>query len=445
MGLLLYAWGPLAGPSRRPLPTVDADCLAAVTYLRLANAKFELVEHNDPSLSHTGHLPVLQDETALFHGLDAVLARKSDKAAALDAHLTALHKADRAAVEALVRDHLEPVRQYMWNLDARHTSTTHSRYKPLLPLIPRWLHLHSARRAVARKFNAAHRTDWLTHVLAGDRKPTVRPPAPSAPTPSLNLSLNLSPPAQDDACTWSRADVMHVARALYTTIAAILGDYEFMAGGDTPSSLDAVMFGALAMHYYPAFPDAESAAPPADADADADAEKPAPVAPRDDPPTLAYLLTTEFPSLVAYIDRVYDAARIGEIVVAGASHEEMASRAPVPVDDGFVARVRRFARSDAAHALLSVAAGAALLAGYIGVVRAAEERRVASAVEEVRRVQVERRRVAVERQEREVVVTEEKRELEGAEEERDENEEHAAVVAELLEDEDDGADGDDDE
>ncbi|KAJ3372635.1 hypothetical protein GGF31_001655 [Allomyces arbusculus] len=441
MGLLLYAWGPLAGPSRRPLPTVDADCLAAVTYLRLANAKFELIEHNDPSLSHTGHLPVLHDETALFHGLDAVLARKSDKAAALDAHLTALHKADRAAVEALVRDHLESVRQYMWYLDARHTSTTHSRFKPLLPLIPRWLHLHSARRAVARKFNAVHRTDWLTHVLAGDRKPTVRPPVQAAPTPSLNLSLNLSPPAQDDACTWSRADVMHVARALYTTIASILGEHDFLAGGDTPSSLDAVMFGALAMHYYPEFPDAESAAPASDADADK--AKPAPVAPRDDPPTLAYLLTTEFPTLVAYIDRVYDAARIGEIVVAGTSEEEVASRAPVPVDEGFVARVRRFARSDAAHALLSVAAGAALLAGYIGVVRAAEERRVASAVEEVRRVQVERRRAAVERREREVVVVEQKREVEGAKE--DEDEEHAAVVAELLENDDDGADGDDDE
>ncbi|KAJ3347425.1 hypothetical protein GGF32_006874 [Allomyces javanicus] len=443
MGLLLYAWGPLAGPSRRPLPTVDADCLAAVTYLRLANAKFELVEHNDPSLSHTGLLPVLHDETALFHGLDSVLARKSDKAAALDAHLTALHKADRAAVEALVRDHLEPVRQYMWYLDARHTSTTHSRFKPLLPLIPRWLHLHSARRAVARKFNAAHRTDWLTHVLAGDRKPTVRPPAvPAAPTPSLNLSLNLSPPAQDDACTWSRADVMHVARALYTTIASILGEHDFLAGGDTPSSLDAVMFGALAMHYYPEFPDAESAAPASGADVDED--KPAPVAPRDDPPTLAYLLTTEFPSLVAYIDRVYDAARIGEIVVAGASREEVASRAPVPVDEGLMARVRRFARSDAAHALLSVAAGAALLAGYIGVVRAAEERRVASAVEEVRRVQMERRRAVAERREREVVVEVEGRGVEGAEA-REEDEEHAAVVTELLEDDDDGADGNDDE
>ncbi|KAJ3347116.1 hypothetical protein GGF32_007079, partial [Allomyces javanicus] len=314
---------------------------------------------------------------------------------------------------------------------------------PLLPLIPRWLHLHSARRAVARKFNAAHRTDWLTHVLAGDRKPTVRPPALAAPTPSLNLSLNLSPPAQDDACTWSRADVMHVARALYTTIASILGEHEFLAGGDTPSSLDAVMFGALAMHYYPEFPEAESAAPASGADVDED--KPAPVAPRDDPPTLTYLLTTEFPSLVAYIDRVYDAARIGEIVVAGASQEEVASRAPVPVDEGLMARVRRFARSDAAHALLSVAAGAALLAGYIGVVRAAEERRVASAVEEVRRVQVERRRAVAERRERDVVVEEEEgRGAEGAEA-REEDEAHAAVVAELLEDEDDGADGDDDE
>ncbi|ORZ40240.1 hypothetical protein BCR44DRAFT_1424686, partial [Catenaria anguillulae PL171] len=312
----------------------------AITFLSLANANFSVVESNDPALSESGSLPVLRDETSFFHGLDQVLARKSDRSLALDAGLTPAQRADAAAIKALVVDKLNDVLQFAWYIDPRNSTATSQMFAGLLSLPSRWAHMRSMRKAAVLRINARAANEWAGPLLLGPlNQPTVRltptaavsanemaaraaeesaasvsaaarrrssgmstsaatfgtgaprsgsrTPAASdlgrisedrymsaaadassdlstrSPSSMPNRSSTIAAPLgtfkpptislDDEICVLSADDTMHIARRLYATLATLLGDRPYLLG-DRPHSLDAIVFGYLALHYYPILP-----------------------------------------------------------------------------------------------------------------------------------------------------------------------------------------------
>ncbi|KAI9179896.1 hypothetical protein H9P43_005228 [Blastocladiella emersonii ATCC 22665] len=529
MGLLVYSWGPLEGPALRPLPSCDPACLSAITFLSLCKASFSVQETNDAALSETGALPVLRDDTSMYHGLAAVLARKSDRASMLDMTLGPERLADARALRALLDDKLNDILAYAWFVHPENAKTTADRFRPLLSLVPRWIHTRRVRRRVVARLN--ERRDWSSMLLTPDR-PTVRLtssaavgptpvssaaetartrsssassgstpsrrrvsdastnastvgvgtrtpvalpavredgvideedillPAPSVVsatstgiTPDASLpnqrSVNGKPMAQpgtfkppsisleDDECTWSLDEILGLARYVYGTLASYLADNEFMAG-EVPTSVDAVVFGHLALHYYPILAgDSADETPVAEAETPVRGiPAPAPLGPR----SLASLLRTEFPSLVTYLDRVYRVARIADIHVERdlppfTTAVADSVRGAVTAARTAVASSRSSVSRDTVQSIAAIGAGIAMLAAYVVVVRGGEERRVAQAIEHARSVQRDRAR-AQQMAQRQGQHVEEEEEVERYEEEDEED---------YDDDDDDDEDFDDDD
>ncbi len=97
MPLELHIWGPAFG-----LPSIDAECLAAIAYLRhaLSSDEWVLVPSSDPKVCPTGELPALKSGSLwisryrnIVDYLRKYLAGLSD----LDRGLDELQKADITA------------------------------------------------------------------------------------------------------------------------------------------------------------------------------------------------------------------------------------------------------------------------------------------------------------------------------------------------------------
>lgn len=97
MPLELHIWGPAFG-----LPSIDAECLAAIAYLRhsLGNDEWVLVASCDPSVSPTRELPALKSGSlwvSRYRNIVDYLRKCSSGRSDLDRGLDKLQKADSTA------------------------------------------------------------------------------------------------------------------------------------------------------------------------------------------------------------------------------------------------------------------------------------------------------------------------------------------------------------
>ncbi|OQD77544.1 hypothetical protein PENDEC_c002G01642 [Penicillium decumbens] len=102
MVLQLHVWGPAF-----TLPSIDAQCLAAIAYCSLVLPKdsWELVASSDPSVSPAGELPALQNGSAWvsrFRNIVDYLRQYSDGAWDLDWQLDESNRADNTAFASFV-------------------------------------------------------------------------------------------------------------------------------------------------------------------------------------------------------------------------------------------------------------------------------------------------------------------------------------------------------
>lgn len=100
MVLELHVWGPAFS-----LPSIDAQCLAAIAYLSQAvpRGEWTLIASSDPTLSPTGQLPALKHDTTWIGGFRNIvdyLIKYSDGQYSLDADLEGQEKADCTAYVA---------------------------------------------------------------------------------------------------------------------------------------------------------------------------------------------------------------------------------------------------------------------------------------------------------------------------------------------------------
>ncbi|KAI9100605.1 hypothetical protein DFS34DRAFT_648523 [Phlyctochytrium arcticum] len=226
VNLELYTWGPAYN-----LPSFDPFCLTAETYLQFISADWVVNECNNPDVAPTGELPMLRDgpfEPVV--GSRNIIRYLKKKVLDLDEGCPVKQKIDTASYTSLVEDKLYDALLYNWWLDAKNVNTS---TKPTLSKALRG--------------------------IAGFRIPT-----------QLQRRAEFRLKAYK-----SKEEVYRMARECYAALACKLGDQSYFFGQE-PSSLDAVVFGHLALHCVPNLAE----------------------------PTLFSIITFEYPTLYAYCDRI---------------------------------------------------------------------------------------------------------------------------------------------
>ncbi|KAI8814573.1 hypothetical protein BJ742DRAFT_786017 [Cladochytrium replicatum] len=242
--LELLSYGPALS-----LPSFDPFCLAVQTYLNMAGVDWTLNDCNDPTVSSTGQLPVLRDGPEAISGWSEAIAYVRAKGFDLDEHLSPLQKAEAEAYASLIENTLYDAMLYTMFIEQENYSKG---MRPALSRTLPWtlrftLPEQMRGRAVARVENGRKEIDapagWSNRITrAGGGK---------------------------------IAEVYVKARDVYRVVSTKLGEKEFFFG-PRPTTIDAILFGHLAIHSYPSFAH----------------------------PTLFALLTFEFPTLLSYVSRI---------------------------------------------------------------------------------------------------------------------------------------------
>lgn len=191
--------------ARWELPSFDPFCLSAQAYMRLAGVTFEEVPSNNPDVSPTSNLPLVQLGDDYVAGTNAIFTYVGNKTGkSLDSALNAEQKATAAAFIHLIETKLHPTLLYNWWAEKQNMGQT----------------------LVLPHFNSM--VFPLGYVLPRLKQRNVQ---------SYLYTLNLT---QDEK-------VYNDAEECYAALADFLGDKHFFFG-DSLSSLDAVAFGHLAIH-----------------------------------------------------------------------------------------------------------------------------------------------------------------------------------------------------
>ncbi|KAL2270816.1 hypothetical protein VTJ83DRAFT_187 [Remersonia thermophila] len=172
MALRLYVWGPAFG-----LPSLDAECLAAIAYLSqtLSAAEYQLVR-SSPSAVPTQHLPTLHDPStdtwiADYTAITAYLHARRYPDSSPSHHHRHHHphhnrhvspprklttaQADRTAYIAFLTAHAAPLLAlYLYVSSANYGGATRPAFSSALPFPLPWTEPPAVRAAMARR--AAH-------------------------------------------------------------------------------------------------------------------------------------------------------------------------------------------------------------------------------------------------------------------------------------------------
>ncbi|EGX95396.1 mitochondrial import receptor subunit [Cordyceps militaris CM01] len=137
--LELHVWGPVFG-----VPSIDAECIAAITYLHNAardTVQFRIVPSNDASVSPSGLLPALNHDGVWTSGYAAIVRYLSSKSLGdnLDGRLDAAQGADVAAFGAYLSVHASALLDLSLYVSAANWSAvTRPAYSTLLRFPLTW-------------------------------------------------------------------------------------------------------------------------------------------------------------------------------------------------------------------------------------------------------------------------------------------------------------------
>ncbi|RBQ86457.1 hypothetical protein VDGD_06131 [Verticillium dahliae] len=134
----LHVWGPAFG-----LPSIDAECIAAIAYLHkaLPSAEWTLIPSSDPSVTAAHRLPALHSTTTdtWSSGYAAIAAQLAQTPYSLDASLTPAQAADVAAYSSYLTTRLAPLLDISLHALPRNwAQTTRPAYSTILPFPLTW-------------------------------------------------------------------------------------------------------------------------------------------------------------------------------------------------------------------------------------------------------------------------------------------------------------------
>ncbi|KAF9427574.1 hypothetical protein BGZ94_004633 [Podila epigama] len=236
MTVELYIYGGAYG-----LPSIDPQCLALISYMSIvSHQEYTIIECNDAGMSPTGELPMLHDGKNWIAGTNRIIRYLSKTGYNANEHLNSEELAKTAAYTALVDESLTDALLFSWFADSDNfLGATRKAYSKLLSFPTRYiLPIQMRKSAVQRVKKYGGDVESGTLVKAENTK------------------------------------IYDLARDCYRVLDRKLGENEFFFGV-RPTSLDAKVFGFLALQLFPEIPN----------------------------PRFQMILTSQFPRLVAYCNR----------------------------------------------------------------------------------------------------------------------------------------------
>ncbi|KAG0005176.1 hypothetical protein BGZ79_006514 [Entomortierella chlamydospora] len=238
----LYIFGEAFG-----LPSIDPQCLALIAYLNIVLPnEYTIVACNDAALSPTGELPMLHDGKNWIAGTNRIITYLSKKGHSADEKLSRESKAKSVSYQALVDEALTDALLFSWFADSENfVGATRKAYSDLLSFPGRYYIPTEMKKKAVRRAQKYGGT-----IVSGG-----------------------SALANAD-----HTEIYDVARRCYGVLNRQLGKQNYFFGDDQPTTLDAKVFGYLALQIYPEIPN----------------------------PRFRMILTSQYPRLAAYCDRCRD-------------------------------------------------------------------------------------------------------------------------------------------
>ncbi|KAF0444830.1 Tom37 C-terminal domain-containing protein [Gigaspora margarita] len=237
--LYLYVWG-----SHWGLPSIDPACLSVISYLQLVSDEWKVVECSNPNVSPTGELPVLRDGLNWITGAHNIISHLKKNGLNVDENLNDKQKADSLAFSAYIEECVYDILLFAWYVDSKNfIEVIRPLYVRLLSF-PMQYFLPTQLRNSAKERLERHGIESIGDtgfIIDKDKK--------------MNKIVYES----------------------YNVLQKKLGTNEFFFGNQ-PSSLDAFVYGYLALHIYTELPNSE----------------------------LSTILNTEYPRLSRFCERMKD-------------------------------------------------------------------------------------------------------------------------------------------
>ncbi|KAI8990315.1 Tom37 C-terminal domain-containing protein [Pilobolus umbonatus] len=247
----LYVWGPILN-----VASIDPKCVVIESYLRLIKQEYDIVYCNDPQMSPTGELPLLKDKQVWVAGVDRILNHLMKRGKDANEGLSEEQRAEYVAYSSLAQEKLYDCMLYSWYADSTNfIQCIRPTYADLLSFPSRYIvpiQLKKTAKARLSKYNVEITADDVG--LPNNEKEELKDLMKSG---------------------WHQ--MYSIARDTYGILNTQLSDRDYMFG-DRPSTLDCVVYGYLALHVYPNLPHGR----------------------------LQHIITTEYPKLTEYCNRMKD-------------------------------------------------------------------------------------------------------------------------------------------
>ncbi|KAJ5703409.1 hypothetical protein N7493_011798 [Penicillium malachiteum] len=254
MKLQLHVWGPAFS-----LPSIEAQCLAAISYCSLALPKdsWELVASSDPSVSPTGELPALQNGSiwvSRFRNIVDYIRKYSNGEWDLDRDLDESDRADNTAFSSFVESRGQALIDLsLYVTSQNYYGNTSPAYGSLLQWPNQWIlppKLHSA---------AKTRTEHLgLSSLDLQAMEDQRQREHSAAVAAGHIPRNfIQQPRETVSGLLGRTSQQNHFRIdaltgeFFEPLEAMLGQKSSLLAASTPSSLDCVALGYLSLALIP--------------------------------------------------------------------------------------------------------------------------------------------------------------------------------------------------
>ncbi|KAK2168212.1 hypothetical protein LSH36_19g05007 [Paralvinella palmiformis] len=191
------------------LPSIDHHCLAVMAYCKFSEAPVTLTKCGNPWKSPSGELPVLKHDKALMTKVNEIFNYLRQNRWGLDHELTTKQCADIVAFTALIEDKLVPALLYLWWVDSKtYLELTRPWFSSRLPFPLNFYLPLKKHKDYVNYLNQAYNADNLTE-------------------------------------TEREQKVYKDAKECLNILSSKLGNKDYFFG-NSPSSLDAVVFGYLA-------------------------------------------------------------------------------------------------------------------------------------------------------------------------------------------------------
>ncbi|EXJ78535.1 hypothetical protein A1O1_08936 [Capronia coronata CBS 617.96] len=252
MVLELHIWGPAFD-----LPSIDAQCLAAVCYLRkcLPVDAWALIPSSDPAVSPLGELPALRDGDSWVAGFDNIvryLRDVSDGEWNLDRHLDESQRADCTALTSFLESRGQPLLDLCLYVSSdNYLGSTRQALGEILAWPNSWTVPHHLRAKAKKRSEHLGLSSLDVDAAQEDKSEDARLTAhipKSLRKPRQTVSGLLGRNMQKN-----RFRLDAIISDFFEPLVEMLGDKEFFLG-DKESSVDCLATGYLALMQCPELP-----------------------------------------------------------------------------------------------------------------------------------------------------------------------------------------------